>query len=239
MIIAFAFLLVGQAYSSPKATQAALINFKVNDITTVLAVEEFGKSPVLVVLKGSEIIYSTQFGEDFKALNAGKEFVCVNSFLRFKTFNIKGLLSPVLLAVAAQPGGSDEHFEIQIIAEKEGKITSLNPEPIFLTIQDGIFLGYIGKKYGYGMIKWSFQWDAAHYEPHKYEISIYKWDQENMNFTLKKKFITERKFKKGCDALNHYGFPCRNFRDEVIRPTEDISTLGIESELLFPNTNDK
>lgn len=212
-----------------------MINFKVNDVT-VLAVEEFGKSPALLVLKGKEMIYSTEFGEHFIA---AKEFAYTNSFLRFKSFDIKGLLSPILLAVAAAPGGSDEGFEIKIISEKDGRITSLNPEPIFITIQDGIFLGYINSKYGYGMITWTFQWDAAHYEPHKYEISIYKWDQKNMNFTLKKKFITERKFKEGCDALKHYGLRCRNFRDEVIRATEDISTLGIESELLPPEANDK
>ena len=182
LITILTILLVEQAHASPKVTQAALINFKVNDVT-VLAVEELGKSPALLVLKGNEIIYSAQFGEHFVAT---EEFAYTNSFLRFKSFNIEGLLSPILLAVAAAPGGSDEGFEIKIISEKDGKITLLNPDPIFITIQEGIFLGYISSKYGHGMITWNFQWDAAHYGPYKYEICIYRWDRKNQNLVLLK-----------------------------------------------------
>jgi len=43
-----------------------------------------------------------------------------------------------------------------------------------------------------------------------------------------------KKFKDGCSALKYYGLPCKNYRDEVIKVGEDISTFGIEVELLRP-----
>lgn len=232
------FLLFGQAYASPKVTQAALVNFK-SHLVTVLAVEEFGKSPSIIFLskdtKDKEAIQPIEFSE-VKALD---EFAYVNSFLRFKTFRIKGIVSPLIVAIAAQPTGTDEWVEVKLISEKDGKISVLNPAVLTITLQDGIYLGYINKKYGYGMVKWNFQWDAAHYEPHKYEISIYQWDRKNMSFVPKTNFITKRKFKTGCDALKHYGLPCKNIRDEVIKVEEDISTLGIESVLQESNPGEK
>jgi hypothetical protein len=66
LFCALAILLIGQAYASPKVTQAAFVDFKVNHVTA-LAVEELGKAPVLLILKDRETMYSTKF-EEFNAL---------------------------------------------------------------------------------------------------------------------------------------------------------------------------
>jgi hypothetical protein len=225
------FLLVGKAYASPKVTQASSVNFKSLSVT-VLAVEEFGKSPTLLILPDDKKETAAIQPIEFSEYKADDEFTYVNPFLRFKTFRIKGLVSPLMVAVVAQPTATDEIFEIKLISEKKGKITLLNPEPITITIQDGIYLGYINREYGYGMIVWNFQFDAAHYSSHKYDIRIYKWDSKEMQFTLNKKMTTKKKFSNGCSALKHHGLPCKNYRNEVIRVEEDMCTLGIESELL-------
>jgi hypothetical protein len=222
-------LLITHANASPKVTQAAIIDFKTH-LVTALAVEEFSKSPSLIFFtddKKKEII-------EFKEVKAFDEFAYTNSFLRFKSFRIKGIALPLIVGVAAQPTGTDEWAEVKIISERNGTIAVLNPDVLTITLQDGIYLGYINKKYGYGMVKWNFQWDAAHYEPHKYEISISIWDRKNMSFVPKKTFITKKKFKNGCAALKHYGLPCNNIRDQIIKVEEDISTLGIEDELHSP-----
>jgi hypothetical protein len=218
-------LLYSQAYATSKVTQAALINLKLQQVT-VLAVEEFRKSPSLIFFndkKNKDII-------EFKEVKAFDEFAYTNSFLRFKSFRIKGIAQTLIVGVAAQPTGTDEWAEVKIISERNDKIVVLHHDVLTITLQDGIYLGY-------GMVKWNFQWDAAHYEPHKYEISIYKWDSKNISFIPKNTFITEKKYKTGCAALNHYGLPCKNIRNEVINVEEDISTLGIEDELLQPETN--
>jgi hypothetical protein len=239
MAILLGLLLSEQAYSSPKVTQAALINFKTNHVTA-LAIEEFGK-PLSLSFLGNEnkVIYSTQFGKDF-AHRSSAEFSYANPFFRFRSFRTKGLPSPIVVAIAAAPLGSDESFEIKVIAEKNGKIVTLNSEPIDLSIQDGIYLGYINSKYNYGMITWEFQWeDDIHYAHHRYKMRIYEWEPKSLVFALKKTFTTKTKFKNGCAALRYYGLPCKNFRDKVVRPDEDIGTLGIESDMLLQNNENK
>lgn len=233
VLIFLIFPSIKQTYASPKVTQAAIVDFKTNYIT-VLAVEEFDKPPELLCFKERNIIYSTQFSDDVAALD---EFAYTNSFLRFKAFQIKGLPNPFLLAVVTSPRCSDIVFEIKIIGENSDKIVSLNPEPISLTIQDGIFLGYINKKYGCGMIIWRFEWDDAHYSPHRYSISIYSWDDKIKSFLLNKRFITHKKFKDGGSALKYYGLPFRNMRKEVSDGKDNISTLGMENEFLQYRTN--
>ena len=229
------FLSVNQAVLSPKITQAALIIFKVNEVTA-LAVEEFGKPLRLVMLGSKELVYSTQFGNESDVSVVDTEFYYTKSFLRFKCFIIKGLPSPLLFAVATYPGGSDNGYEIKLITEIDSSITSINPAPIRLTIQDGIFLGYINRMYGYGMITWYHHWDTPHYSPHKYEIRIFKWDQRSKRFVLSKTYKTQNKFKNGNSALLHYGLPCKNLRDEVVQPNVDISTLGIEKAIQIPES---
>lgn len=216
---------------SVKVTQAASGWFKKNDDTIVLAVEEFEKPLRLLVLKRDRtLIYSKAFSDDYPPQ---KESTPVNPFLRFKMLDIKGLPSPIVLAVAAQPGGSDINYELNLVAEKQGNITSINPLPIHLSIQDGVYLGHINKKYGYGMIVWKFEFDAAHYAPHKYKISIYQWDRKTESFTLKKAFVTKKRFESGEDALKSYGLPSENFRNVVMLPEQEMSTLGLEEEY-FP-----
>jgi hypothetical protein len=229
LALLFSFSLCDLSHAIPKVTQAGMINFTGNPVTAI-AVEEFGKPPALFLSNKKGIIYTTHFGEDFSAL---KEFAYVNSFLRFKPFSIPGLPNPLLIAVAAQPTGTDERYEVKIIFEKDGGFVSLNPQRIMLTTQDGVFLGYINRKYGHGMITWHFQWEAAHYAPHKYEVSVYTWDSRSQTLRLNNTFLTKQVFRDGCTALKHYGFPCRNLRNEVISPQTDISTLGIEDELLM------
>ena len=236
LVFLFAFLITGHSYAGPKVTQAALVDFKVNRSITVLAVEEFGKAPSLIMIQQKEKIFSIQFDDFFKSV---EEFAYTNSFLRFRRFDIRGLSSPILLAVAAFPGGSDEAFQVKIIGERDGKITLLNPEPLLLTIQDGIFLGRINNKYGYGMITWKYQDDAAHYARHRYEIIIQKWDPKSMKFVTATKLMTAKKFKDGPTALKHHGLPFKNLRDDVTRAEEDIGTLGAEGLLMQSETTDK
>jgi hypothetical protein len=223
------FALVLQSDASPKVTQAGFVNFNKNGLMKVLAVEEFRK-PFLLYMFDEEdkVVYSTSFDTD--GIKPQK-FEYANPFLRFRSFYLKGLPSPVVVAVLASPGGSDVFFRIRLIGEINGEITTLHPD-IELSIQDGVYLGHIDKKYGYGMVVWRFQWNEAHYDPHKYEISIYRWDVKKRAFVYQRTLTTRKKFKGGCRALKHYGLSCKNYRDEVIRPDEEFSTLGIEDKML-------
>ncbi len=196
--------------AAPKVTQAALGHFKANDVR-VVAVEEFGKPlRLLFVGRDKETIYSTSFTEG----SNNREYAYVNPFLRFRSYDVPGLPSPVIVAVAVSPGGSDVGYEIKLIAERNGKITTLNPEPIDLTIQDGLYLGYINATFGHGMVIWENRWEnEAHYDPHRYAIRIYRWDTRSKNFRLARKFTTKAKFRDGCSATRSYGLPCRELQE--------------------------
>jgi hypothetical protein len=210
-----------------KVTQAALCDFKGNS-ATVLAIEDFGKPMSLVFLNSDrKIVYSTTFTGGFNS----HEFAYTNPFLRFRSYKLRGLPSPIVVAVGVYPGGSDVGYEVKLIAEKSGKITSLLAKPIDLTIQDGFYLGGINVKSGSGLIVWKNVWEnEAHYGPHRYEIRVYTWDSHAMNFRLVRNFKTSVKYKDGCAALSSYQLPCKNYRDDVVPTEQEISTLGIESE---------
>lgn len=124
-------------------------------------------------------------------------------------------------------------YEVKLIAEKNGAITTLGGQ-IHLTIQDGLYLGYINAKYGNGLIIWKNIWgNEAHYGPHRYEISIYTWDAERSEFRLIKTRTTKAKFRDGYSALKSYRLPRNNFRDEVAAVEQEISTLGAENKFLI------
>ena len=187
------FSLSMNCYAEPKVTQAAFVDLKTNGVIA-LSVEEFDKHPSLLLFKeNKQLLFSTQFSEEVDSL---PEYEFVNPFIRFKSFHIEGLPAPLLIALCVEPGGSDESCEVKLIAEKrDKKIALINPGEIQISIQDGFYLGYINKEYGDGMILWQFQWDAAHYAPHRYKIKIYSWNNEQEQFILRKEFITKEKFK--------------------------------------------
>jgi len=98
--------------------------------------------------------------------------------VKFKVVDIHSFPSPFVIAFAVQPTGTDEWIDVKLIAEKDSHIVELNPEQIHITIQDGLYLGYINTHYGNGLVIWNFEWDAAHYEPHTYAVTIYHWDRQ-------------------------------------------------------------
>ena len=212
-----------------KITQARMAKFKENEVI-VYALEEFNKPPKLVFQKDDVIKYSFEFDSTFRS---GNVFGFTgHSFLRYKEYDIKGMPSPLVMGVSSQAGGSNTQFQIVLVAEIEGKICSINPKDVTMSTQDGIFLGYINKEFQYGMILWNFIWDSAHYDTHKYDITIYKWNRNLNKFVLCKKFSTNNKFKNGEKALRYYNLPYKNFRDDIILGEGELSTLGIEDYLL-------
>jgi hypothetical protein len=103
----------------------------------------------------------------------------------------------------------------------------LNQRPFTNNNDGGIFVGYINKDFGYGVISWNFVWeDEAHFEPHKYHILIYSWDWKCQCLRQAKEFTTSEKYQGWRAAFMSLVFPLENFIDKVIRG--EHSTLGFE-----------
>jgi hypothetical protein len=222
----------------PKVTQAAYVSFKVSGVALVLAVEEFNKSPMLIVRQhpehGMALLNTIIFDNGFKADDHQSS---INSFLRFKQLHITDMFSPILVGVAVQPGGSDIGFDVKLIAEANGRIVDLTPGKMILSLEDGFFIGYINSTYANGLIIWKMQWSdkETHSGPHIYNIYIYKLRGDNSMFNLYNKLVTTQRFKTGCEALNSYSLPCKNFIDDIVDIDDNTSTLG--TEVLIPQHN--
>ncbi|HEY3346485.1 MAG TPA: hypothetical protein VGK71_02570 [Nitrospirota bacterium] len=104
-----------QCHADPKVTQAASVDFVTNKGLVALAIEEPEKNQTLSIYRNEKEIFSTKFDK----LGASPyQFGYTNPFLRFKTFDIEGFGQPILIAIAAHPGGSDETCEVKLVAEK-------------------------------------------------------------------------------------------------------------------------
>jgi hypothetical protein len=221
-------LLSSPSQAEPKVAQAAICDFASNQVIAI-AVEEMRRPLRLMFIdQNGKVLYTT----DFPVGDGNRGFSYLNTFLRFRQIAPPGLPRPVVLAASVSPGCSDVTYEIKLVAERAGRITTINPAPINLSRQDGIYLGYINAKYGHGMIIWQNEWEEeGHYAPHRYTITVYGWSNRANRFILFDRLTTKTKFKDSASALLHYRLPTRNYRDEIVIPSE-VSTLGIEAELL-------
>jgi hypothetical protein len=143
-------------------------------------------------------------------------------FLRFRVLHPEGFKSPVILAIAVCPGGSDHGFWATVIGEVGGKLKVMLPQPVFANIQGGFYIGKLNKKLGYGLAVWTFVWnDGAHYDDHPYETRLYTLQNEQLVF--KEKVVSKRKYQgNGAEALKEIGIEAHDLRAEMPKMKEYI-----------------
>jgi hypothetical protein len=129
--------------------------------------------------------------------------------LRFRVIRSSGFKSPMIMSVGVDYGGSDNHFYLTVFGEVGGKIRRLNQKPIFANIQGGYYLGYLNKKFGYGLATWNFVWgngiNESHYSKHKYEIEIYQLQNGMLKRTYRKVSRKMYDSGKGSYSLREIG----------------------------------
>lgn len=88
--------------------------------------------------------------------------------------SLPGVSKRFVLAIAGSPGGSDVTFEISFIGLVNGEPTELSPR-LTATSQDALCVGrYDGAP---GFVLMNFIWrDEAHYRPHFYAASTFRWN---------------------------------------------------------------
>jgi len=235
----FHMVLCGNSYAAPKITQAAVIGMGNNDVADVISVEEFEEHfKLLVVGENKKILFSSEFGIG----EAVEGYSPLNPFLRFKSYTIQNLPSPLILAVLEMPAFNNHFSEIRLIAEVNGKFSVINPaelgKELILSSHDGIYIGYINKKYGNGLIIGEYILkNGGKNGPHRYSISIFNWDKKKSKFSLSRRFVTKHEFSNFCSALKSNRLACRNIRDDIIQVGNDVSTLGLEPVLLQNTDN--
>jgi hypothetical protein len=220
------FLLIGYVISAPasgkeRVVQSKTVVFPINGKVRIQAREQLNQNPRILVtsLVNGKVLLSHSISEaqDLLKSETDDPSSLLNPYLRFRVLQSKGFSSPMVLAVAVSPGGSDHGFFGIIIGEVQGRLQVLTRENLVTNIQSGLFLGYLNKRWGYGLVRWKFTWDdGAHYDFHPYEIEIYKLKggefQSVYRYTSKKKY-----YGRGYRALRELGIHAVDQRKGIPR----------------------
>ena len=186
--------------------RAGRVNVRVTEAPFALPrlefVSEATKRPVKIVNLGTSDPESYRATADW-----GKS--AMEAFARFMPLEAEGFPSPLVLAVAVRPGGSDNGFESTLVGETNGALRVLTPKPLVNYIQGGVFVGDLGRGRGPGAAVWSFVWgnDDGHYGAHQYDVRLYRYDRRRGVLRHASSLRSRRKHRSGADALAELGLP--------------------------------
>jgi len=195
----------------------------------VQAREEVGKFPQMLFISGKTgkvLLLSSIEDEDKWLIPEKGDTVESQPSLRFRLVRSSGFSSPMIMSVGLYRGGSDNAFFLTVFGEVGGKILRLNDKPLFANIQGGYYLGYLNKKFGYGLAVWNFIWgggiNESHYSEHKYEIEIYQWQGEKLKRTLRR--ISRKMYDsdKGANSLREIGIKATDQRIGIPRVKDSL-----------------
>ena len=205
----------GRARARPRQTtqaevlsfpRAGRVNVRVTEAPFVLPrvefVSEATKRPVRIVNLG------TSDPESYRpTAEWGKS--AIEPLARFMPLRVEGFPSPLVLAVAVRPGGSDHGFESTLIGETNGALRVLTPRPLATYIQGGVFVGDLGGGRGPGAAVWTFVWGdgEAHYGAHQYDVRLYRYDRRRGVLRQASSLRSRRKHKSAEGALEELGLP--------------------------------
>jgi hypothetical protein len=211
---------IAQAATDSKIVQQAVIRFPEIGLVRVSALEPLNALPQLVFtgIKDHKAISTIDLGtSEPDVFKPHPEDKYTRPFLRFKVLSVRGIPTPLILAVAVAPGGSDTIFESSIVGNVNGEIRVLTPEPLTNNVQGGVYVGYLGKRWGTGAAVWNFLWeDGAHYEQHRYEVKLYPFDVKTVGFQKGKVLTSRRKYTgRGAGALAELRLPYRDLLKSI------------------------
>lgn len=137
--------------------------------------------------------------------------------LKYKVIIVPGSKDPLLIAIAASPGGSDSHYEIAVIGVMNGQIAELCPTHIEANLLDSLCLVTLGSDNGMALVFFKFQWeDETHYAPHRYKATIYKITDTGL--LVKGTLESSGKYSSWQGAANEMGIKAHYNLLEIIAP---------------------
>lgn len=199
----------------PRVVQSFIIHFPVHGAVRVKSIEQIGKFPKIVfsdVKSGRILFQSSTRDRDGWLKPTDDEFT--QPFLRFREVRSPGFRTPLVMAVAVRPGGSDDAFYLTVFGEVNGKISRLVTPPIYTNVQGGFYLGYLNRRLGYGLVSWCFVWDESeiHYDSHHYSMEVYSLQDGKFRKVISS--VSKRKYHppNAYRALRELGINARDLR---------------------------
>ena len=147
--------------------QSVVVEFPSNGRVIVQAKEEVGRFPSMLFIseKNGAVLLRRTIRDKSRWLVPVNDGLAPPD-LRFRLIRSTGFYSPLIMSVGVDHGGSDNHFYLTVFGEIEGKLRSLNDQPIFANIQGGYYLGRLNDKLGDGLVAWNFMWGNGINEGH-------------------------------------------------------------------------
>jgi hypothetical protein len=136
----------------------------------------------------------------------------MNPTLKFTVKRITGLPNPLVIAVAMNPGGSDDGWESFAVGAVNGRLQQLTFEHLQINDDGGFFFGNLGGGIGLGAAQYDSVWgeDESHPPPHRYEIKLYKWN--GRRFEWEKVLRTRAQYNCAHDGIRALGFHFTDIR---------------------------
>ena len=162
----------------PKVVQSAIVHFPHHGEVKVESIEQVGKFPKIVFtnVKTGAALYRSAITDPDGWLKLTDDEVS-QPFLRFREVRSPGFPTPLIMAVAVYPGGSDDGSYLAVFGEANGRFARLTDKLVDTAVQGGFYLGFLNRKFGYGLVSWCFDWnfDASegHYDYHHYSMQVY------------------------------------------------------------------
>ncbi len=195
-------LFTTSGFSAPTVVQSRTVRFPTAGDVIVQAREEVGRFPQMVFIskKTKKVLLRSSIEDTERWLIPEKDSPLTQPDLRFRIIRSVGFSSPMVMSVGLYHGGSDDAFFLTVFCEVGGRIRRLNSKPLFANIQGGYYLGYLNKRFGYGLAVWNFNWDeGGHYEYHHYEMEVFRVDSIRLRKILhrnsRRKYDPENGFK--------------------------------------------
>lgn len=212
-------IVVTTVFSTPRIVQSRLVVFPKAGPVLVQAREETGHNPKIVVLAqhSRKVLLTHEISAPEDELKPTTDQPPVyNAFVRFQVLRPACFATPLILATAVAPGGSDHGFWSAVIGETNGKLTVLIPNALN-HVQGGLYLGYLNKQFGCGFVGWNFVWnDGSHYDQHPYEVEIYMW--RGGQLVPQPKYESKRKYVgNGAAALRELGIRAQDQRRQIAK----------------------
>jgi hypothetical protein len=147
-----------------------------------------------------------------------------HSILKFKMIHLSKEIAPLIIAVASSPEDSDIDFETAVIGFVNGEIFELM-EHFESSSQDALCLEKGGTPHKFGLIFFDFILEEPHYDPHRYEATLYEWSGTQLKKINVKQ--SKKQYRNWKDAAAELGYHCQ---EDLIQTTNNMY-----SYFTFPN----
>ena len=212
-----------------KVVQTEVVDFPINGRVIIESIQKIDKFPQLVFRseKTGKVLLHSSIKDEYKFLIPEKDYSGPQPEIRFRTINSKGFKSPMIMSVGIFHGGSDNGYYLAIFGEINGKIVRLTDSVMSNAIQGGYYLGYLNKKFGYGLAYWSFIWGdgVEHYGLHHYDLEIYQLKNGKLERVLKKVSRKTYDYNKGFKSFLELGI---KVDDQRMKIPEIAETLDLD-----------